>query len=262
MDDPDQFHLEVLNPPNDCAGLPAALLALLFTAGCATFGPPVSFSDDHQSRQRSSASRSLSVRPVEGRPDGLVLELVIDFEPQPGSRLVVRRHLDDGDPRTLRTIELDAERARRARKEGIEFIDRSVESGSELHYRIAYFAPRRSSGDADRPDRRSEPLTVEWSSPPPRPERLTARADTPRAVELRWEPGETGALIFRRDVLRRSTNTQRIATLRAGERGVLLDRDVRSGGVYAYRVALAHEHLSYTQYGPPSEAVYISVPER
>lgn len=262
MDDPDQLHLDVLTTASRPATAPLLAAVLLLAAtGCGSFAPPAPFRAQADVPTSSEKTGALGVRPVEGRPDGLVLALHFDVDLDPGSRLVVERRVGSDEPERLRTIELDGDRARRASEEGIEFIDRSVQPDSTIHYRVAYYRPGRSPGPDTSPDRRSPVRTVEWSSPPSRPEEVTARADTHRAVELRWEPGGTGALIFRRDVLDRSAGAQRIAVLEAGERGVHLDRDIAPGGVYAYRVALAVEHDSYTQYGPPSEPLYVSLPE-
>jgi len=243
--------------------LPRILAAtfLLAATGCGSLAAPVSFRTEPDARPPSDKTDAFEIHPVEGRPDGLVLGLSFAFDLASGSRVVVERRVGSTESERLRTIELDAERARIAADDGIEFIDRSVEPETTIHYRVSYYRPGRSHGSDASPDRRSSVRTVEWSSPPSRPDDVTARADTPRAVELRWSPGGTGALIVRRDVLDRSTDAQRIAVLEAGERGVHLDRDAAPGGVYAYQVALAVEHESYTQYGPPSEPLYVSVPK-
>lgn len=236
------------------------LATVVGAVACGSFIPPVQFSAGADPDRTASAPPDLSLQPVEGRPDGLVLELNVGFEPESGSRLVVERRRRDAS-KVLKSIELDGDLARRIPETGIEFIDRSVRPGPPHHYRLSYYAPGRTPGDGGDPDRISAVRTLEWREPPPRPEEVTARADFSRAVELRWQTEGNGALVFRRNVLEGSAGPKRLASFDSGRRGVLLDRDVRPGAVYAYRVALAAEYDEITQYGPPSESLYVSVPD-
>lgn len=238
----------------------ATALAAVCAAGCATLSPPVSVSaaTDRSNAPRTTSSSELELDPVEGRPGALVLRLKSSFEPPPESRLEVRRRVGRGSAQTIRTVELSSDLSTQLAEKGVEFIDRSVEPGPPLRYRLLYF----ESAEADTPDARSAILTVDWKEPPPRPKDVRAHADTSRAVELRWKPPNFGALVFRRNVLKREAATRRIATVGPSMNGTFVDRDVVPGAVYTYRVALSIEHEEFTQYGPPSEPLYVSVPAK
>ena len=237
---------------------PSLLLAGLLCAlspGCGTLAAPVTIAPTSETaRPGAPAEAGLSVQPVEGRPQGLLLRLTTDFQPDPASRLELRRRVGDAPAETLRTIEVGGEVAERLTGEGLDFLDRSVTPAKRHVYQLVY----RPETDAPRA---SAPLTVTWQPPPAAPTALHAFADTPAAVELNWRASAPGALLFRRDVLDKNQETRRIAHLGPSAGGRYVDRDVEPGGVYAYRIALARPNEGFTQYGPPSEPLYVSVPD-
>jgi hypothetical protein len=82
-------------------------------------------------------------------------------------------------------------------------------------------------------------------------------------IEVTWDgPPQSGAVVFRRDVLAGATRFERVAELEPGFGMRWFDRDVRPAGVWSYRVSLATaDPRGFVQYGPPSEEVYASTPE-
>lgn len=240
------------------AGL-SALVGAPF-CGCGTLAAPIEFQSLEQDRSEPESARDseLELEPVEGRPGALVLKLTASFSPDPESRLEIRRRVDGAPPETIRTVESSRKISARIADGGVEFIDRDVEPDRILRYRLLYFAP----SDRENPEKRSSVVRVEWKSPPRPPENVRAHADSPRTVELRWEPPTSGALVFRRNVLDEEGGTRRIASLDPVFGGVLVDRDVEPGAVYAYRIALSLENDGFLQYGPVSEPLYVAVPER
>jgi hypothetical protein len=236
---------------------PSLLLAGLLctlSPGCGTLAAPVNIAPTSQTTPPGAAAEAaLAIQPAEGRPQGLLLRLTTDFQPDPGSRLELRRRVGDAPPETLRTIAVGGEVAGRLTGEGLDFLDRSVAPGRLHVYQLVY----RPKSDERRT---SAPLTVTWQKPPATPTGLHAFADTPVAVELNWRASAPGALVFRRNVLDKNAKTRRIAHLGPSAGGRYVDRDVEPGGVYAYRIALARPGEGFTQYGPPSEPLYVSVP--
>lgn len=231
----------------------AGLVAGLAATGCATLTPPVDF-DGTAPRETSTTARSdgLSIAPVAGRPSGLVLELGADSPPAPEGKLLIRRGRGDSAT-TLRSVSVDARVVERLAGRGIQFVDRSPPTSDSVTYRLVY---RRDDGS---PDRRVE-LELPWGKTPRKPQALEATAPSNRAVEVRWSPTSLPAVVYRRNVTAGREQGRPVAVLHEGHGGTFVDREVRPGDVYAYRVAVARRHPGFLQRGPRSRAFYVSVP--
>ena len=228
-------------------------VAAVLAASCASLAPPVAV--ETTSRPAQDDRRPLRISAVEGRPDGLVLQLESTLEADTG-RLQLRRKIADGPSEVIQTISVSQKFKRRLHGEGLTFIDRSVVAGAAHRYQLVYLPPR-----AEKAKHSSKLLTLTWREPPPPPTGVKAGVPTREAVELSWRPDRQGAMVFRRNVLEEGAPTRRLADLDPGSRGRYVDRDVEPGGVYTYRVALARRNDGFTQYGPPSEPLYVSVPQ-
>lgn len=233
------------------AGL--AVLAGLVCGGCASLSPPVAFDTERPTRPQPGASRDgLSVAPVEGRPSGLVLQLGADAPLADEGTLEIQRGRGDSTT-TLRRLSLDDRIAERLAGRGLRFVDRSPPSAERLTYRVV----QRRDGSTER----RVVLDVPWGESPSEPEELDASAASTRAVEVRWTPSTSPAVLFRRNVTAGQQEVRRVATVAGSQGGTFLDRDVRPGAVYAYRVAVARRHPGFLQLGPRSRTFYVSVPD-
>ncbi len=230
--------------------------ALLLGGGCAALRAPVAF--DAPAEEQAPEETALSIEAVEGRPQGLVLRLSCDCELPDDGWLELMRGQQDGKVEVFRRVRLRGRLRAAVRGDGIEFMDRAVEAGQRVGYRL-----RLRSADADESSAilaTSSPLWMTWHKPPPKPEEVRADSRIAGSVELAWAPVHLdGALVFRRDVLDPNAGTERISRPDAGARGLFIDRDLDPGGVYAYRVALFLDRAGLIQYGPPSEEIYVTV---
>ena len=229
-------------------------IAVALATACASLRPPVQFEPSETAQQPSA----LRIEASEGRPSGLVVVFSCECEPQPGQWLELLRAEGSARPTVFRTFELDADLAAALSADGLPFLDRSVEPGKTVTYRLRLRASR--DGEPATIVQHSSPLSFEWQRPPPRPEQVLADSPVPGVVELRWKAsaGER-VLVFRRNVLQRQARPERIAQLGPGAGGLFVDRKVRPAGVYAYRVALAREAGPALQFGPPSQEIYVTV---
>lgn len=223
-------------------------IALFTLTACASLQP---LGEEARRVPQEPDASSTELVAVEGRPQGLVLLLATSLPDV--KTLELHRVRDDEDPQLLQTIEVDAQLSALLGR-GVELVDGSVRPGSSHHYQLVAIR-------ADATSEASAILDVDWATAPPMPNRLAAEAVLPGAVELRWEPLQGhGAVVFRRDVLREG-RFERVAAVRPDARGVFVDRDVRPGGVWSYRVALLRENASgLVQYGPGSDEVYAATP--
>lgn len=230
--------------------------ALLLGGGCAALRAPLAF--DEPAQKQAPQEGALSIEPVEGRPKGLVLRLRCDCRLPDDGWLELMRGQRDGKVEVFRRVRLRGRLRAAVQNDGLEFMDRAIEAGQRVGYRL-----RLRAADSDEPSsilQTSSPLWVTWHTPPPRPEDVRADSRIAGSVELAWTPaGLDGALVFRRDVLDPNAGTRRISRPNGGARGLFVDRDVDPGGVYAYRVALSIDHAGLVQYGPPSEEIYVTV---
>ena len=122
----------------------------------------------------------------------------------------------------------------RLTRRGVEIVDGAMRPGSAHAYQIVAIADGAPAAE-------SAVVDVAWQDPPPPPSAVRARAPLPRAVELSWVACDgCGAMIFRRDVLSDGP-FERVAAVAAGRAPLYVDRDVRPGGVWSYRVALAKQ---------------------
>lgn len=198
-----------------------------------------------------AAHQTVILEAVEGRPNGVVLRLRTDVEGI--SALELYRAVGDGEAQLLQELAVDEQLAQ-ALSRGVELVDPNVRPNTLHQYQLVLVR----DGEVLEA---SAVLDVEWSPPPPPILEFRAAATLTDAVELRWEaPAEYGAVVFRRDVLADGP-FERLRELDASCRGAFVDRDVRPGGVWSYRVALSRVNVGgFHQYGPPSEEVYASTP--
>ena len=233
----------------------AALVAaaLVVGQGCATLQPPIAFESE-----TPPADSSVRIRVLEGRPDGLLLELQLDDETtEAGTTLQLLRADGRSEAQVYREIELDAPLRDALSIDGVEFLDRNVSPGLVTRYQLKLL-----DRDGEALDY-STLVRVKWQQPPQRPEGLRGRVHTANTVELRWaSPQNHGAVIFRRNVLQEGSTPRRVAQVAPDSAGVFVDDDVETGVVYAYRVSLAVPRGAFVQLGPPSEPVYVDVPGR
>jgi len=247
-----------------CTRLTTAGFALLtaLVAACGTLTAPISFSSADKSvgDPPSPGGTSITITPVEGRPRGLLLAIDAPSDLAEDGELEVVRRTDDGQPETVRTIELGTRRLEQLADDGLQFLDRSVITDNTYHYQVVYHPPTREpSGREDRTTTSpSRSVSIHWRSPPSRPNRLTAR-QIGQAIELQWSPRKQSAVIFRRNVLDDREGARRIATVGPGARGRFVDRTAKPDEVYAYQIALAREYAQFPQFGPPSDPLYVSL---
>ncbi len=214
-----------------------------FLAGCASLNalPPAMEVAD-------GAAPGFELRAVEGQPSGLLLAVAASTE---GVDVVeLYRLADGGEPVLLHTFDSDENSG--ALEAGVELLDNEVLRGGAFTYQLLGVT-------GDTVVARSEALYVEWN--PPRPvENLTAEAHVSSAVQIEWKTeGECGAVIFRRDVLGEGPFQRHAAVASPSTNWV--DRDVRPGGVWSYRVAPFVEVDGVRFFGEASEEVYASPPE-
>jgi hypothetical protein len=79
-------------------------------------------------------------------------------------------------------------------------------------------------------------------------------------IEVYWH--HTRALpviVLRRDLVARG-GYRRVGLVEAGAAGVFLDRGVRPGGVYAYRIAYARRADGTLFFGEPTPEYFVTVP--
>jgi hypothetical protein len=159
------------------------------------------------------------------------------------------------EARVYRDIQLSDRFRRALRTKGIEFFERNISPGQRIRYQLRLLD--KNGGVLSR----SKRLDVEWREPPTRPDKLDGRATTSGTVELHWESNAPlGAIVFRRNVLEDDSDLERIGQVGPDSAGLFVDRRAEAGVVYAYRVSLASTTGELTQFGPPSEAVYVDVP--
>lgn len=225
--------------------------AFVVSPACATLEPPVDFAP-----QAQTSSKSLDLRVIEGRPDGVLLKLAMTQGADDAYALQLLRAAPDTEAVVYRQIQLQEKLRNALASDGIEFLDRNVLAGQTTRYQL------RLIREDESPMAYSELLHVKWTEPPPRPDKLDGRATTPTTVELQWNaPVEHGAVIFRRNVLDQDSSPRRIGEVGPDSARLFVDTDVHPGVVYAYRVSLADQSHGFLQLGPPSEPLYVDVPE-
>ncbi|MGM0556194.1 MAG: hypothetical protein ACQEVA_07430 [Myxococcota bacterium] len=236
--------------PRYAVAVGLAATAFFLVSSCATLRPPIAFETE-----APATPSPVRLDVVEGRPNGLLLELGMRDAPPGAVALQLLRAEAGTDAEIYREIQLEAQLREALHTDGIEFLDRNVAPDSTTRYQL------RLVGEDDSTLAYSELVRVEWRPPPARPSELTGRATTPETVELRWKsaPGH-GAIIFRRDVLQDHTKPERIGEVGPDSAGLFVDTDAEPGVVYAYRVSVALHAEDVKQLGPPSEPIYVDVP--
>jgi hypothetical protein len=193
----------------------------------------------------------VSISPIEGRPNGLVLAVDGDGAPDGATTLELYRQPDDGDPELIHDIAVSEIAGRLP----FDIVDSQVRPGGRYRYH-AVLANEEGVVTASRSG------WVTWTAPPPAARQVRASARFGDVIEVSWEaPRETGAVVFRRDVLADGSSFERVAELEPGFGARWFDRDVTPAGVWSYRVSLSRVDGGFVQYGPPSEEVYASTPE-
>lgn len=222
------------------------IVVLAFVFGCGTFGPVVqtpASADDEE-------TRFVEIEAVEGRSEALVLEIRTRAPVQSGDRLEIYRSLDGAEYAMLQVVELDT-RLAAAIAEGIQYVDERIPHGA--HSYVALIV------GSDENARESRPIDVHWHKAPAKPLYVDAAALTEHTVELSWNSSASAVAIFRRDVLDPHARPIRLTELLA-EPARFVDGNLRSGGVYAYRIAFAHARDGFLHFGAPTEEVYVTLP--
>ncbi|MFW5966221.1 MAG: hypothetical protein ACOCV2_01830 [Persicimonas sp.] len=239
-------------------GLTTLLTCAALLAACAALEPPVQFETRQSSSDDSDQKRALTIEPVEGRPEGLVMRFAAtDRIPREGF-LEVWRSADEKRAAPLRRVRLDDELYAALVADGFDFLDRAVTPGHAFEYqlRIRHI----EDGEPGPVTASSRPVGLDWEEPPAPPESVTAASSLPGVVELSWEAEPPrGMLVFRRDVLDSDAKPRRLTRVARGAHNRFIDRDVEPGGVYAYRVASARDRADIVQFGRPSSEVYVTV---
>ena len=228
-----------------------AMAFFVAASGCATLRAPVEFES-----QTTEETPPLTLNAVEGRPDGLLLRIESrePIEPDAASLHLMRAATGE-KPQIYRDIELGEQFRRAIVTEGLEFLERNLAPDQHVRYQL------RLLDESGAVLSYSNRVDVRWKEPPPRPANVTAQATTSNTVELRWDARRNlGAVVFRRNVLDDDSKLERIGQVGPNSSGLFVDRDAGAGVVYAYRVSLALRAGELTQFGPPSEAVYVDVP--
>jgi len=226
----------------------------LSAAGCAALRPFPEKHETTQGRQTEGTSGSgPAITVVEGQPSGLVLRLSAQRRYQAGTKLAVHRQRSGRQPEAVQTTTLSERDTSRLKREGLQWVDRSIADPDRYRYRLS-LAP---------PDHRqtiwSPQVEVQWAEPPSTPDRTACRAVDGRLVEINWTPATHGMLLFRKQVTAESAEFHRLAMWQASARGIAIDRSVKMGEVYAYRLALVETSSGFPQFGEPSPPVYVSV---
>ncbi len=198
-----------------------------------------------------NAVSDASVRVEEVRPSSVVLRITLRNAAEFSALDILR---DDGDSelKLLQSVELSPKIAASIEGDGIVFVDRDPVANSQ--YVVA--AVR-----ADQTSELSEVLPISLQKTPEPPNAPTATV-MPGAVELTWKSSETvGAVVFRRDLVSGQKRPERIGVVSTSAGGVFVDPNVMPGGAYAYRIALARDYGDFLQFGPPSDELYVTVPD-
>jgi hypothetical protein len=165
----------------------------------------------------------------------------------------VYRRRPDSQPEALQTTTLSERDTHKLKREGLQWIDRSIAEPGRYGYRLSLTPPDHQQ------TLWSEEVEVQWAAPPSTPERTSCRTVDGRLVEINWAPATRGILLFRKQVTAESAAFHRLARWKASARGVAIDRDVQKGEVYAYRLALVESSSGFPQFGEPSPPVYVSL---
>jgi hypothetical protein len=211
--------------------LAATLLAFLACA-CALSGPPVA------PPQNSIEIQPLvTVRPIEGQPRGLLLELARS-DGAAGELALLRRTQDSAFGVHYRF-------------EGagpVRFLDAAVTPGTRFEYAAALLNGDEILGS-------STPIAVTWLAPPAPPTAVRAQA-LGKHVELAWEGcAECGGAVFRRVLGDRSY--RRLPSLSDAGDARFVDLPGTRGTVYGYTVSQVLWSEDVPILGPGCAEVYV-----
>ena len=221
------------------------LVVLTLLIGCGTFGPVV----QSPVPERGDESRFVEIEAVEGRVDSLVLQIRTRAAAKNGERLEIYRATDGGEYSMLQVVEMD-ERLSTAIADGIQYVDQQVPEGAHSYVALVI--------GADENAHESREIEVQWRQAPAKPKSFGAAALTEHSVELNWNSSRWAVAIFRRNVLEPDAAPVRVTELKKQPRFV--DGNLRSGGVYAYRIAFADERGGFLHFGAPTDEVYVTLP--
>lgn len=237
-----------------------ALTAL--SSGCGATGPVVLTTldvEDAAASKLRAEQALLKLRLIEGRPTGLLLSMSADakLKRSPVATLALMRQLNDQAPITLHTQAITDELWQGLLSEdGLVLVDQQLEPAGRYRYWLV-LADQGGAWTA-----RSEEAAITWPAPAPQPGELSVHVETRQAsVELSWAPqGADGAIIFRR-ALGGQAPTKRLALVTPSQDHLYVDADVKPGGVYAYRIALASFVDGVPCFGPAGAERFVNVPE-
>lgn len=239
----------------------AALAALLFF-GCGATGPVVwTKVEPELEAAQAQELTPLELRLIEGRPTGLLLSMGAHakLNTSPTATLALVRQLNDEEPITLHTLAITDELWQGLLAQGgLQLVDQQLEPGSRYHYWLEL-------SDQARAARASAKASITWPARVPAPSDLTIHVETRQAsVELSWAAqGADGAVIFRREIGGDSSGQRltRHALVTPAQDHLYVDADVKPGGVYAYRIAMASFVDDIPCFGAPGAERFVNVPD-
>lgn len=241
-----------------------ALSAL--SSGCGATGPVVLTTLEAAARDadgaetpKRAAQAQLQLRLLEGRPTGLLLSMSAEakLKHSPVATLALMRQLNNQEPITLHTLAITDELWQGLLSEdGLGLVDQQLEPGGRYRYWLALL----DQGGAS--SAKSQEVAITWPKPAPQPGELSVHVESRQAsVELSWaSQGADGAIIFRRE-LGGQAPIRRLALVTPSQDHLYVDADVKPGGVYAYRIALASFVDGVPCFGPAGAERFVNVPE-
>lgn len=236
--------------------------ATLPFVGCGATGPVVQTRVEPElETAQAHAQTPLELRLIEGRPTGLLLSMGASakLSTSPTATLALMRQLNNKEPITLHTLAITDELWQGLLATGgLQLVDQQLEPGSRYHYWLEL-------NDQARAPRTSAKASITWPALVPTPSDLTIHVETRQAsVELSWaSQGADGAVIFRREI-GGDPSAQRLtrhALVTPAQDHLYVDADVKPGGVYAYRIAMASFVDDIPCFGVPGAERFVNVPD-
>ena len=236
----------------------ATTLAVVATLmyGCASFSPLLTQSPGptqvEPSPEQGNTDPELTI--TEARPSGVLLLFHSEESARDPSwtRVELLRSRDGEQAIVLQEIVLDEAMRERMLEGGISLLDTGLTPGSRYTYLLRFL------GEKEDAEAASKPIAISWQEPPAPPGEPKAMALDTTLVELSWQPLQGwGVAVFRRDVLERPPRIERVGNLPLEHASTYLDRTVKPGKVYAYRIAYVRMESGVPIYGAPSGEFYV-----
>lgn len=200
----------------------------------------------------------VQISAVEARPNGLLLQLNAHILPPQlkSAKAIIYKRKDDEDLHILQELTLDEQLAARLKEtRGVRLLDKSMTPNTRYSYTFEMHSP------TFKKPQRSTRLDWHWDEVLKAPKGLVARADVPPFVELTWaHKKEWGVVIFRRNVLQGERRPKLLPWVFAQTQGLYLDRTIRPGHIYAYRLGYARKKQGVMIYGHLTQELFVTVP--